>query len=526
MQAGSSHHLQTNAKYRNPIMTGIYDILIIGSGFSGLAMGHRLLQEGRRDFLILERDGQLGGTWRDNRYPGCACDVPSHLYSLSGFPKPDWPRRYATHDQIWHYLEHLGQALLTHLRFGAEVQEARFNESDACWYVLLAGGETLRARILVAGLGPLNRPALPDIAGLDRFAGPCFHTMHWPRELSLEGRRVAIIGTGASAIQIVSAIASRVSHLTVFQRSAPWVVPKGDRPYTALAQQAFRRIPGWQRLYRAQLYAFQELRGLAFLYPALMRVVAHFAKRRLARTIPDPTLRTQLTPTHVMGCKRILLSDDYHDTLQRPNVTLVTDPLRQVTPEGLVTEGGQVHAADVLVLATGYQHALIPESPRIHGQGGVTLQELWAGRRSAYLGTAVARMPNFFLLGGPNTGLGHNSVLFMMEAQVHWILQALKAMDRAGARTLCVSDASYRHMETEMSRRSRSTVWQSGCRSWYLDAQGANTALWPGLSAEFWLRTRRFNSRHFILETHDRPIATDPGRYCAGPPPAASGPHG
>ncbi len=486
-------------------MTDIWDAIIVGGGFSGLAMAGRLQRAGGWRFLVLEQDGAVGGTWRDNRYPGCACDVPSHLYSLSFAPAYDWPRRFAGYRDIRAHLEAAAQPLRPHLRCNARVTAAHFDEAAALWNVTLADGGTLRTRFLIAGLGPLNRPALPDFPGLERFSGPVFHSMSWPQDLSCEGLRVAVVGTGASAVQIVPALASQARQLTVFQRTAPWVVAKGDRPYSPLARAAFRRLPGLRRLYRAWLYLSQEIVGLAFLHPALMRLAQRRVRQGLARRLPDPALRAQLEPTHTMGCKRILLSDDYYETLQRPHVRLVTAPVAHVAPGALVTADGREHAADVLVFATGFRHAEVAPEPAIRGCGGQTLQQAWRDRRAAYLGCAVAGFPNFFLLGGPNSGLGHNSVLFMIEAQAHWILQALRTARRRNLRTIGLKAASYAKTLEEMARRSRTTVWESGCRSWYLDENGNNTAIWPGLSAEFWLRTRRFNERDFHLETHERP---------------------
>ena len=485
-------------------MTPQWDAIIIGSGFSGLAMAEQLRREGSLRFLILERDQRVGGTWRDNRYPGCACDVPSHLYSLSFTPKVDWQRRYAGHDEIQNYLEAVSLPLRPHLRLGATVSAARFDEEQHCWQVTLQSGEVLTARFVMAGLGPLNRPHLPDIPGLATFSGPCFHSMNWPENFSLAGKRVAVIGTGASAIQIVPAIAPVVSRLLVFQRTAPWVVSKGDHPYTSWALLCFRLLPGWRRLYRAWRYTTQEVRGLAFLWPVLMRPVEAMALRALKRRVRDPELRRKLWPKDTMGCKRIMLSDDYYEVLQRPNVTLETEGIARITPAGVVTRSGETHTVDAIVLATGFLHTQTPDSPLIQGRAGLSLQSAWRTRRAAYLGTAVAGFPNFFLLAGPNSGLGHNSILFMIEAQVHWIMKAIKTMQRSGARTISVSEASYQRVVTEMAQRSRRTVWQSGCQSWYLDEQGFNTTIWPGLSAEFWLRTRRFNRCDFNLEHHDR----------------------
>ncbi len=499
-------------------MTPVWDVIIIGSGFSGLAMALQLHRAGGYRFLILEREDQVGGTWRDNHYPGCTCDVPSHLYSLSFAPKTDWQRRYATHYEIWKYLEIISTPLKPYLRLKACVTEARFDEDQQHWQVVLQSGEIFYSRLLMAGLGPLNRPLIPGIPGLEQFKGPCFHSMNWPDHVKLDGVRVAVIGTGASAIQIVPAIAETVGSLVLFQRTAPWVVSKKDLHYSRWMQRCFRFIPGWRRLYRAWLYTSQEIRGLAFIWPVLMRPVQALTQHALLRQIHDPILRQKLTPHYTMGCKRIMLSNDYFATLQHPNVTLVTDQIARISPTGVITRTGEEYPADVLVLATGYRHAQIPQSPIIRGRAGLTLQAAWQHGRAAYLGSAVAGFPNFFLLAGPHTGLGHNSIIFMIEAQVHWILCALQAMKQTGARTITVSNESYQRAIDEMARRSQRTVWQSGCQSWYLDEQGHNTAIWPGLSLEFWLRTRRFKRRDFILEHDDIKRAQQVERHNAGLP--------
>ncbi|MDE1942040.1 MAG: NAD(P)/FAD-dependent oxidoreductase [Betaproteobacteria bacterium] len=506
-------------------MTNIWDAIIVGSGFSGLAMAGRLQRAGGWRFLILEQDEAVGGTWRDNRYPGCACDVPSHLYSLSFAADHDWGRRYAGHQDIRLYLENVARRFGAQLRCNAAVTQAEFDEAQGLWLVTLADGSLLHTRFLVAGLGPLNRPALPDFPGLSQFAGQTFHSMHWPQDFSCEGRRVAVVGTGASAIQIVPALARQSAQLTVFQRTAPWVVSKGDRPYSRFVRACLRRVPGLRFLYRAWLYASREIVGLAFLHPALMRLASRRVRRELGRHVSDPVLREQLTPHHPLGCKRILLSDDYYPALQQANVTLVTEPIARITPGGIVTADGREHAAEVLVFATGFRHAEVPHDPVIRGCGGKTLEQAWRERRVAYLGCAVAGFPNFFLLGGPNSGLGHNSVVFMLEAQAHWVLQALRTARRRQARTIALRPGSYQKTGREMARRSRTTVWESGCRSWYLDEGGNNTAIWPGLSAEFWLRTRRFNARDFILENHDSTAPAHPGSQRSGPAPEPARTH-
>jgi len=496
-------------------MTPEWDILIIGSGFSGLAMGRQLQRQGQLRFQILEQAERLGGTWRDNRYPGCGCDVPSHLYSLSFVPKIQWQRHYADHGEIWQYLEEVSQPLQPHIRLGACMTEAHYDARESMWAITLQSGEILTTRILVAGLGPLTRPFIPLIPGLELFKGPAFHSAQWPAQVNLQGKRVAVVGTGASAIQIVPAIAAQVAQLTVFQRTAPWVVSKRDHAYSPWAQWCFRSLPGWRWLYRAGLYANRELVGLSFVFPRLMGIAEGMARRSLKREVADPLLRNQLTPHTPMGCKRIMLSDDYYPALQRPNVTLVTSPINRITTHAVVTADGITHTVEAIIWATGFFHTQTPERPIITSNWGqtpasttawgltpiasITLKEMWKTRRAAYNGSVVAGFPNLFLLTGPNSGLGHNSIVFMIEAQVHWVMQALRVMKRAGVQSVVLRPEVYDRHVLKMEQRSRTTVWKSGCKSWYLDEHGYNSALWPGLSLEFWWRTRRFKEQDFIL---------------------------
>ena len=435
-------------------MTPEWDVLIIGSGFSGLAMGRQLQRQGRLRFQILEQAERLGGTWRDNRYPGCGCDVPSHLYSLSFAPKIQWQRHYADHGEIWQYLEEVSQPLQPHIRLGACMTEAHYDARENMWTITLQSGEMLTTRILVAGLGPLTRPFIPSIPGLELFKGSTFHSAQWPAQADLQCKRVAVVGTGASAIQIVPAIAAQVAQLTVFQRTAPWVVSKSDHAYGPWAQWCFRSLPGWRWLYRAGLYANRELVGLSFIFPRLMGIA-------------------------------------------------------------VVTADGVTHPVEAIIWATGFFHTQTPEHPIITSNWGqtpasttawgltpiapITLKEMWKTRRAAYNGSVVAGFPNLFLLTGPNSGLGHNSIVFMIEAQVHWVMQALRVMKREGAQSVALRPEVYDRHVLEMEQRSRTTVWKSGCKSWYLDEHGYNSALWPGLSLEFWWRTRRFREQDFIL---------------------------
>lgn len=478
-------------------MAQLLDIIIIGCGFSGLAMGLQLQRAGDYQFLILEKSERPGGTWRDNHYPGCECDVPSHLYSLSTHPKPDWNSVYAGYQEIQAYFEEQCKQLAHLIRAGAKVKEARFDQADNSWQVLLDSGETLRSRYLVASPGPLNHPHIPNLPGLSSFKGKWFHSMDWPDQFDVSEKRVAVVGTGASAIQIIPAISHSVSKLVVVQRNAPWIVKKGNRHYTGVEKWCFRNIPGWRVFYRSWLYFLQEIRGLAFIYPKLMRLAEKMALKNLGDHIQDPDLKQILTPGYRMGCKRVMLSDDYLAALTLNHVKVVPSPLIRISPAGFVTENEQIHDVDCIIFATGFQHQERWHTLPLYGREGIQLTDHWKHHPGAYLGTMVDDFPNLFLLLGPNTGLGHNSILFMAEAQVHWIMQALSYARHRLNEHLSLPREMATRFRQEMQSRSKHTIWATGCHSWYLDEQGQNTALWPGLSLEFWWRTRRFIPSHF-----------------------------
>ncbi|MBS1874111.1 MAG: NAD(P)/FAD-dependent oxidoreductase [Acidobacteria bacterium] len=469
------------------------DALIIGAGFAGLGMAIRLLQAGVTRLAILEQASEIGGTWRDNTYPGCACDIPSHLYSWSFEPNPEWTRMYPTQPEIQAYLlraiEHRGLRPL--IRLNCQVRDAVWDEAARQWRVATASGETFTAHILVAGMGGLSRPAYPDIPGATSFAGPAFHSARWDHSLNLAGKRVAVIGTGASAIQFVPQIAPHVERLTLYQRTPPWILPKRDPALGPFWRGLFRRLPAVMRLFRAALYWRQEALAPAFtLSPALMAPAARMARAHLAAAVADPELRRKLTPTYRMGCKRILLSNDYYPALARPNVELITAPIDRITPSGVVTADGGERPADALIYGTGFRATDLLTPLRIIGRGGVDLNDAWRGGLEAYHGVTVTGFPNLFILVGPNTGLGHNSIVFIIEAQIHYVLECLRLMELRGVRAIDVKPAAQRRYNLDIQQRLRRTVWASGCKSWYLDARGANTTLWPGSTISYWAQTR------------------------------------
>ncbi|WP_433608738.1 flavin-containing monooxygenase [Dactylosporangium sp. CA-139114] len=467
-------------------------IAIIGAGFGGLGAAIRLKQRGRTDFVVFERADELGGTWRENSYPGCACDVPSQVYSFSFALNPRWTSTYSPQDEIWAYLRACADrfGVRPAIRFGTEVRAAAWDHGR--WRIETSAG-TWTADVLIAAGGPLNEPVIPKLPGLETFRGEAFHSARWNHDAELAGRRVAVIGTGASAIQIVPAIQPVAGTLTLFQRTPAWVMPRGERLLRPWEQRMYGRIPGVQRLVRALAYWQTEATVLAFLRPALMRLAERAALANLRRAVRDPALRARLTPDYRMGCKRVLKSDDYYPALARDNVEVVTDAIAEVRPHAVVTRDGTEHPADVIVFGTGFRVTDLPIAERIRGRDGRSLAEHWQGSPQALRGTTVAGFPNLFLLLGPNTGLGHNSVVLMIEAQIAYVLAALKTLDRTGIRALEPRPEAQARFVARVDRRMAGTVWATGCRSWYLDSTGRNSTLWPGSTWAYRLKMRRFD---------------------------------
>jgi len=462
----------------------------------------RLKQTGHDDFVVLERGEDVGGTWRDNTYPGAACDVPSHLYSFSFAPNPNWTRAYSPQAEIRAYLRRCAarSGILSHLRFGHEALDASWDEGARRWRITTSR-DPFTADVLVLGNGPLAEPSVPAIPGLDRFEGTMFHSARWDHGHDLIGERVAVVGTGASAVQFVPQIAPRVGRLTLFQRTPPWIVPRLDRPISGGKRALYRAAPIAQRVRRAAIYWQREIGALGLVYrPHLMAEAQRIARAHLEAQVADPALRARLTPTYTMGCKRILLSDDFYPALTRPNVELVADRIREVQAHGIVTDDGAERAVDTIILATGFHVTDNPTYRRVHGRDGRSLADMWSGGSQAYLGTAVAGFPNLFIMIGPNTGLGHTSMVVMIESQLSYILDCLRLMDRRGVGAVEVRPEAQEQFNEEVQRRMRRTVWTSGCASWYLDAGGRNSTLWPGFTWEYRLKTRRFDPANYDLD--------------------------
>lgn len=480
-----------------------HQVAIAGSGFAGLGMAIGLRRAGIDDFVVLERADGLGGTWRDNHYPGCACDVPTPLYSFSFAPNPYWSRLYARSEEIRLYLEDCADrfGVRGHIRFGADVTGAHWDEDDQRWTILIGGEPALTADFVVGGFGGLNRPVYPEIPGLEDFRGALFHSAQWNHDVELTGKRVGVIGTGASAIQIIPQVAKTAAKVTVFQRTPPWVVPKLDRRISRVEQALYARLPVTQKLLRGLIFAITEGVGVAITrYPNLLKIGEAWARWHMRRAIDDPALRDKLTPTYRLGCKRILPSNDFYPALARPNVELETDGITRVEGSRVVTRAGRGHELDVLVCGTGFRIEEVFAHLDVRGRDGLSLSEAWAGGIEAHRGTTVAGFPNMALLSGPNTGTGSTSQVYMIEAQIHYVLEMLRTLGSTGAAAIEPRRSAQADYNDWIQRRMRRTVWLTGgCKSWYLSADGVNRTLYPGPSSEFWRSLRKLRLDEYEL---------------------------
>lgn len=477
-------------------------VAIVGAGFGGLGMAIRLKQAGIDDFVVFERDEDVGGTWWANTYPGCQCDIPSHLYSYSFALNSQWSRTYPLQPEICEYLRECSTrfGVRDHIRFNCPIQAAEWDEDADAWQIDTPDG-WFSARVLIAAPGPLSQPAVPDIPGLEDFRGVAFHTARWDHEHDLTGARVAMVGTGASAIQTVPQIQPQVKQLTVFQRTPPWVIPHSDRPITDFERRLYRRLPAAQRAVRAAVYLSRELLvpGLAY-RPQMMNTIQRLACAHLAKQVPDEALRVKLTPDYVIGCKRIVPSNKWYPAITQPNVEVVTSAVADVRPNAVVAADGSVREVDTLIFATGFHVTDVAFARLVRGRGGVTLSERWDGSPQAYRGAAIPDFPNLFLLVGPNTGLGHNSLVFMIEAQLNYLIGALEAMERGGAARIEVRRDAYDAYNAHVQARLIRSVWNTGgCLSWYLDRNGRNSTIWPDFTWRFWQQTRRFDETAYEL---------------------------
>ncbi|MFI9616682.1 flavin-containing monooxygenase [Streptomyces sp. NPDC052023] len=470
-------------------------VAVVGSGFGGLGAAVRLRREGITDFVVLERAGSVGGTWRDNSYPGCACDVPSHLYSFSFAPNPEWPRTFSGQEHIRAYLERVTDVfgLRPHLRLDSEVKRMAWDGDELHWVIETATG-TLTADLVVSATGPLSDPKVPGIAGLDTFPGKVFHSARWDHDFDLRGKRVAMVGTGASAIQIVPAIQPQVGRLTLFQRTPPWVMPRVDRAISGAERRLHRALPLTARLRRGLLWGIRELQVQAFTkHPDELGIIERLAKRNMARAVKDPALRAKLTPGYRIGCKRILLSSEYYPALARPNVDVVASGLSEVRGSTVVASDGTEAEVDAIIFGTGFHVTDMPIAERVIGADGRTLAEAWKGGMEALRGASAAGFPNWMTIIGPNTGLGNSSMILMIESQLNYMADFVRQLEVLGGRVaLDARPAAVSAWNHRVQERMKRTVWNTGgCNSWYLDAGGRNTTIWPGTTGEFRRATRR-----------------------------------
>jgi cation diffusion facilitator CzcD-associated flavoprotein CzcO len=482
-------------------VTDHHKLVIVGTGFSGLGMAIRLKQEGEHDFVLLERAGDIGGTWRDNTYPGCRCDVPSHLYSFSFAPNPNWSSTFSPQEEILDYLKDCANrfGVTPHVRFDTELESAAWDDDAGLWRVETSEGP-LTSDFLVAAQGPLSEPSLPEVPGLEDFEGTAFHSAQWDHDHDLTGERVAVIGTGASAIQFVPEVQPTVGKLHVFQRTAPWVVPHPNRPIKAWERSLYRLFPLAQLAMRAGIYWARELFVLLFRHPPVNRLLEQLPLRHMRSQIKDPELRRKLTPGYRMGCKRILPTDEWYPALAQRNVEVITGGVSEIRPDSVVAGDGTEREVDTIIFGTGFHVTDVPIANRIHGRDGRTLAETWNGSMQAYKGTTVAGYPNLFFLVGPNTGLGHTSIVFIIESQVEYVLDALKTMRVRGAGTLEVGEQAQAAYNAELDRMTEGTVWVTGgCTSYYIDRNGHNSALWPTYTWPFRRRLRHFDASAYTL---------------------------
>jgi cation diffusion facilitator CzcD-associated flavoprotein CzcO len=488
----TAENITENTENTPPVHTRA---LIIGTGFSGLGMGIALQQHGV-DFLILEKADDIGGTWRDNSYPGCACDIPSHMYSFSFEPKPDWKHLFSFQDEIWDYLRGVTDkyGLRRYIVFNSLVDRAHWDDSEYRWHVFTTDGREYVAQFLISGAGALHIPSIPDFDGRDMFAGAAFHSAQWDHDVDLAGKRVAVIGTGASAIQIVPEIVDRVAELQLYQRTPPWVVPRSNEELPRALRAALSTVPGLRLALRYGIYWVQEAVGLGMVKRRnVLKALEALAAWNIRRSVSDPELRARLTPSYRIGCKRILNSSSYYPAVADAKTELVTDRIARITGDGIVTADGTERKADVIVYATGFHVTDSFTYVQIKGLHGEDLVDRWNREGlAAHRGITFADVPNLFFLLGPNTGLGHNSVVFMIESQIRYTAQAIAAVDKAGAQALAPTRAAQDKYNDALQSKLAGSVWNTGgCSSWYLDEHGKNRVLWSGYTWQYWLATRK-----------------------------------
>jgi cation diffusion facilitator CzcD-associated flavoprotein CzcO len=498
-------------------------VTIIGSGVGGLCMAMRLIHAGHTNFEIVEKADDIGGTWRDNTYPGCACDVPSHFYSYSFEPRSDWSRTFPARSEIYSYLSSLVEKykLKAKTRFNSEIESTKFDETSQKWQLFTKSGETLETDIVVTALGQLNRPKVPSIDGQDSFSGAIFHSAEWRHDVSLEGKRVAVIGNGPSAAQFIPEVAKVAGELTVFQRSPCHVVPRNDEPYSALQKAMFKYIPGYRRFVRGLIYwslesnftAFNDIKKTRFLIKALnfSGTITDQVKEHFDEQVTDPHLREILWPDYEIGCKRVVISDDYYPALHRDNVRVETKGIQQITSSGIDTVDGTAHEFDVIIYGTGFASTDFLAPLEVTGTQNTELNTAWKDGAEAYLGISMPNFPNFFMLYGPNTNLGHNSIIFMIECQVNYIVDAVNTLKKQGAKSLDLKAHKMGEFADYLKARLATSVWEKDCDSWYKNDAGKVTNNWPDFTYIYEEATKKVNLDDYNLS----PAPNDPERQAA-----------
>lgn len=503
IQSGPARQAQQNPQV---------DVAIVGAGLAGLGVGIELKKQGLTNFVIFEGEAGVGGSWRTNTYPGCACDVPSHLYSYSFEPNPNWPEAFSRQEDIRQYIEHCADkyGMKPFIRLSTKVTDARFDESIGRWKITTSDGQVTEARVFVPATGALSHPQYPVIKGMETFKGQTAHAARWDPSIELKGKRVAVLGSGASAIQVVPNIAGEVAELKVFQRTPSWVLPKHNRAYTEQDRQDWAKSPWKQKAQRLGLYWMMESALPAIMwYPQMLKVGEVLHKRALHKAIKDPVLRQKLTPDYKVGCKRTLVSDDWFPAFARPNVRLVTDGISEITAGGIRTADGVEHAVDVILYCTGYEIGKPAYPFAIHGAGGLSLVDYWGSQSKAYYGMNVSHFPNMLLIMGPNSGPGHTSVLIYQEAQYKYVANFMQTLLRKKLKYLDVKEQVMQDQFDAFQKRMKNSSWLSGCQSWYLNADGSNSTMWPGFSFEYVLRTRQLDLSAYIAVSETRAVAPE-----------------
>jgi cation diffusion facilitator CzcD-associated flavoprotein CzcO len=481
------------------------DVAVIGAGFAGIGAGIKLKQEGIESFKIFERSNDVGGTWRDNNYPGCACDIPSNLYSYSFEPNPEWSRAFSPHNEIHDYLKHCVSKynITAYIQFSTEIQKIFFDVPNGHWVITDTNEKIYLAKTIISASGPLNQPLYPKIKGINSFKGESFHSLYWNHSYDLTGKKIAIIGTGASAIQFIPEVAKEAAKLTVFQRTAAWIEPKLDRENSEQTKKRFRRFPSYQKFWRELIYWFLEHRGRAQYAPNKIRTKRKAdALKFIEESIPDLKLRKKLTPNYEIGCKRILLSSNYYPALNKKHVSLVTDAISEVTKKGIIDNTGKLHEVDAIIYGTGFYTTTYKHLYEVKGINSQSLFDKWNKEGGeAYYGMTVNGFPNFVLMVGPNTGLGHNSIVHMMESQLNYIMSYLKYLNKNPNSYLNVKESIQKEFNKKIQEQLKTMIWSDGgCDSYYLkDSNGKNTSIWPGSTMSYRKQTKRINKTDYDI---------------------------